>query len=174
MRNAAQQTEPVARFLYGGSYSTASDLYLKAITGAGSKFTDKECRTLAWFIGASPGPVPPTNGAPADLAPPVPAAVSKIAADLGANANAFGRIVRHLASHRILVEADKIGRTPLYRVTPYISYKGTAYEQREAIKRWKPPIVPGVSDPDPGTPPCKECESPTRKPRKRAASEATK
>jgi len=166
--------EPSARFSYGGSYATTSDRYLKAITGPNSAFTDKECRVVTWFIAASPGPVPATNGAPADLTPAVRQSVTDLAVELGANANALGRIIRHLAAHRILVEAERVGRTPLYRVSPYISYKGKAYEQREAIKRWNPPYVPGLVDADPGAPPCKDCASPTRKPRKRTTdAEAT-
>lgn len=166
-RRQREAPEPTARFLYGGSYATASDRYLRAITGAGSAFTDKECRVVTFFVAASPGPIPPTNGAPADLAPGVTMTAVDMATEIGSNPNSLGRILRHLHSHRIIVETHRVGRVVIYRISPYISYKGKAHEQREAIKRWNPPHIPGLTAPDPGAEPCAECNADSRKPRRR-------
>ncbi|GAB2717552.1 hypothetical protein [Kitasatospora kifunensis] len=166
-RKAREGSAPTARFLYGGSYATTSDRYVRAINSAASGFTDKETRVVSWYISVSPGPVPPTNGAPADLAPGVTMTAVAMAAEMGVNANALGRILRHLHWHRILVETHRVGRIVIYRISPYISCKGTAAEQRQAITRWNPPHVPGLNDPDPGAEPCKDCAAESRKPRKR-------
>ncbi|WP_329485047.1 hypothetical protein OG618_00385 [Kitasatospora sp. NBC_01246] len=48
-----------------------------------------------------------------------------------------------------IAETHRVGRVVIDRISPYISYKGKAHKQREAIKRWNPPHIPGLTAPRP-------------------------
>ncbi|WP_373298859.1 hypothetical protein [Streptomyces flaveolus] len=53
--------------------------------------------------------------------------------------DALSRVVKVLKQARLLVEAGGLGRTTVYRCTPYIAFIGTGFAHREAVKDWNPP-----------------------------------
>lgn len=146
---------PRTRFGYMGGYSTVDNTRLEALAAViqpdkkpGEKepdekeskpLTDRQFRVLAWYIGASPGPDEPVMKTTAD-----------IAERLGTSPDALGRIVRELVRRRLLLHAGEFGRQRFYRVTPYLTHQGSSAEQREAIRGFNPPDIPGLRWPAKG------------------------
>ncbi len=127
---------PTAPYAYSGWHSTVDKERVRAITRRSSGFTPAEKYMVLWWIGASPPGMDPVHMTGKD-----------IAEEVGMTADALARIVKKLVRHRIIVKTGTLGRTNLYRISPYISFHGSGLEQREAVKDWNPPIIPGLSEP---------------------------
>lgn len=126
---------PYAPYAFVDKHTQVDKARVTAITESKS-FTPAEKFLVLWWIGASPEGMEPLRATGADIGKKV-----------GMTADAVGRINRKLANHRILLRRGKIGNYPLYRITPYIAYHGTGYEQRQAVKDFNPPEIPGLTVP---------------------------
>lgn len=129
--------EPQTRFGYIGPYSTIDNVRLEALAAVPKKqggLTDREFRILQWFVAATPG-----------FDEPVMKTTAYIARRNGMTGDALGRIIRTLVKRRLLFFADEFGRQKFYKVTPYLASQGTSAEQREAIRAYNPPDIPGLA-----------------------------
>ncbi|MFE7365914.1 ArsR/SmtB family transcription factor [[Kitasatospora] papulosa] len=124
---------PSAPYAYGGPHSNASQNRLAAILEAPGEFTDAEVRVIMWYLMRSPG-----------QGEPVRHTVTDVAAVLGMTRQGLSRIVKRLRERRILVERDRVGRTPFYALSPYLGGQGSGLDQRNAIRECNPPEIPGV------------------------------
>jgi hypothetical protein len=125
-----------APYAFLGGHSQVDERRVEAISESRA-FTPAQKFLVLWWIGASPAGLEPLHATGTDIAKRV-----------GMSPDAVGRINRKLAKHRILIALDKIGNYKLYRISPYIAFHGTGIEQRDAVKLWNPPIIPGLTDPD--------------------------
>jgi hypothetical protein len=126
---------PTAPFAFVDKHANVDKERVRAICRS-KAFTPGEKFLVLWWIGASP------PGMEA-----VQMTGAAIGAEVGMTGDAIGRITRKLAKHRILVQTGKLGNIKLYRVSPYIAYHGSGIEQREAVRHWNPPDIPGFTDP---------------------------
>jgi hypothetical protein len=127
---------PTAPYSFAGRNHAAVDMArVQAICAPESKFTRGEKTIVMWYIGNSPPGMDP---------------VAKTGADI-ARANSldpdtYGKMIKKLNRMRIVLSVGKLGRTTFYRISPYIAFCGSGLEQREAIKAWNPPEIPGLTD----------------------------
>jgi hypothetical protein len=134
----SEQSQPRTRFGYVAGYSTVDNERLEALAAVPKKdggLTDREFRILQWYIGATPG-----------VNEPVMKTTAWIADRTAMTADALGRIVRTLVKKRLLLYAGEFGRQRFYKVTPYLSSQGSSAEQRDAIRDYNPPDIPGLRD----------------------------
>ena len=124
---------PTAAYNYGGPHSNVSQNRLAAILEAPGEFTDAEVRVIMWYALRSTG-----------HSEPVRRTVTEIAGLLGMSRQGLTRIVKRLRERRILIERDRIGRTPFYGLSPYLGGQGSGLEQRNAIRSCNPPEIPGT------------------------------
>ncbi|MBE8478418.1 MarR family transcriptional regulator [Streptomyces sp. 3R004] len=129
---------PTAPYAYSGWHATVDKERVRAITRKSSGFTPAEKFMVLWFIGASPPGMDPVHRTGKD-----------IAEEVGMTPDALARIMKKLARHRLIVETGKLGRIKLYRISPYIAFHGSGLEQREAVRDWNPPDIPGWTAPGP-------------------------
>lgn len=132
------RSAPQTRFGYIGSYSTVDNERLEALAAVPKKdggLTDREFRILQWFVGATPG-----------FDQPVMKTTAYIAERNGMTSDALGRIIRTLVKRRLLFFAEEFGRQKFYKVTPYLASQGSSAEQREAIRAYNPPDIPGLTN----------------------------
>jgi hypothetical protein len=90
---------------------------------------------VLWFIASSPLAVAPVH-----------MTATAIADEVGMAPDSVSRMLRELARHRVIVKTGQVGRFSLYSVSPCIAFHGPGLEQREAVKSWNPPDIPGWSD----------------------------
>nr|WP_229869874.1 helix-turn-helix domain-containing protein [Streptomyces flaveolus] len=100
----------------------------RELASAASGLTDREFRVLVWCWFATETSEEAIMRTGAD-----------IATELGMSPDALSRVVKVLKQARLLVEAGGLGRTTVYRCTPYIAFIGTGFAHREAVKDWNPP-----------------------------------
>lgn len=124
---------PYAPYAFSGDHVQVDKDRVRAIT-ASTTFTPSQKFLVLWWIGISPAGMEPLRWTGAD-----------IAGEVGMTRDAVGKINRALLKRRILLERGRIGRYPLYRISPYIAYHGPGIEQREAIKTCNPPDIPGFN-----------------------------
>jgi hypothetical protein len=122
---------PTAPYAYSGWHTTADKRRVRAIC-ASRAFTPAEKFLVLWFIGTTPPGMAPVN-----------MTATAIAAEVGMTPDSVGRMLRKLARHRIILRTGRIGRISMYSISPYIAYHGSGVEQREAVKSWNPPEIPG-------------------------------
>ncbi|MEV7415165.1 MarR family transcriptional regulator [Streptomyces sp. NPDC089919] len=137
---------PTAPYAYGGRHSTLSQTYVGAFLECPS-FTAADKQVACWYLTQSTG-----HGEP------VEETQARIAERLGLNAKALQKIVAKLTAHRILGARGSVGRTRFYAVNPFLGGHGPGRQQREVIKAWRPPVIPGFcnGDVDPGAAPVPE------------------
>lgn len=136
--SSAHGPEPRTRFGYIGGYSTVDNERLEALAAVPNEdggLTDREFRIFMWFVGATPCP-----------GEPVMKTTAYIGKRTGTSPDALGRIVRKLVSRRLLFLADEFGRQRFYKVSPYFASQLTSAEQREAIRAYNPPDIPGLRE----------------------------
>ena len=125
---------PTAPYVFAGRHHAALDMTrIQAICDPESKFTRGEKTVVMWYIGNSPpgmGPVTKTGAA--------------IARANGLDPDTYGKMIKKLNGMRIVLNVGSLGRTTFYRISPYIAFCGSGLEQREAIKAWNPPEIPGL------------------------------
>ncbi|MBD0688837.1 replication initiation protein, RepL1 [Streptomyces sp. CBMA123] len=124
---------PFAPFAFYSGHANVDKERVRAICRS-NKFTPGEKFMVLWWIGTSPEGMEPVVMTGAD-----------IGKEVGMTADAIGRISRKLLKHRILVAVGTFGNSKLYRITPYIAFHGPGYDQREAVKRFNPPDIPGLA-----------------------------
>ncbi|MCD9145918.1 helix-turn-helix transcriptional regulator [Streptomyces albireticuli] len=124
---------PSAPYAYGGAHSSGSQARLGAILEDPETFSDAEARVIMWYLFRSPG-----HGEPVRMM------VSDIADRLGMTRQGLTRIVKRLRERRILIERDRVGRTPFYAISPYLGGHGPGLEQRSAIRECNPPEIPAA------------------------------
>ncbi|MEY9878190.1 hypothetical protein ABH931_007717 [Streptacidiphilus sp. MAP12-33] len=139
-------TVPTAPYLYSGWHTTADKRRVRAICSS-KAFTPAEKFLVLWFIGSTPPGMMPVN-----------MTATAIAEEVGMTADSVSRMLRKLAKHRIIVNTGQIGRIRMYSISPYIAFHGPGIEQREAVKSWNPPDIPGWTD----TPAHERWEEPQR------------
>ncbi|MEV4560007.1 MarR family transcriptional regulator [Kitasatospora sp. NPDC049285] len=125
---------PHAEFGYGGAFGTFSLVRFIALCNRASKRTDAEIRVIMWYCGATlldPGKVNRT--------------LADIGAELGFSPDALSRMIKKLVKDRLLRKSGSVGRSPFYAITPYLVYRGSGYDHREAIKGWNPPHILGLT-----------------------------
>lgn len=133
--SATGELIPTAPYAFLAQHAQVDKRRVEAIAESKS-FTPGEKFLVLWWIGASPAGMDPLRATGVDIAKRV-----------GMSADAVGRISRKLAKHRILIERGRIGNYRLYRISPYIAFHGSGFEQREAVKECNPPDIPGLSEP---------------------------
>jgi hypothetical protein len=124
---------PTAPYAFAGPHTNLDVVRFGAIMSDTSKFTKPEKLITAWFIANSPAGMEPVYKTAVD-----------ISADIKMDSDTYGKAIRVLKNRRVVIPVGKIGRTALYRISPYISFIGSGLEQREAIKAWNPPSIPGL------------------------------
>ncbi|MEU8926583.1 helix-turn-helix domain-containing protein [Kitasatospora sp. NPDC048545] len=127
---------PTTNFGYAGSYSTVDNSRMNGIAEAVETITDREARVLIWWLANTPGP---------DMH--VELTITEIAARLKMDPKALSRNVAKLNKLRLLLHVKTIGRNRFFRVTPYLTHQGSAFEQRTAIRDWNPPEIPAYVPP---------------------------
>lgn len=132
----ADTNEPVpqADFGYGGPFGTFSLARFVAICSRESGRTDGEVRVITWYCGATLLRPELVNRTLAD-----------IGRDLGFTGPALSRMVRRLAADRLLRRTGSVGRSPFYAASPYLVFRGSGYQHREALKAWNPPHIEGLT-----------------------------
>jgi hypothetical protein len=127
---------PSAPYLFAGRHHAALDLTrIQAICAPESTFTRGEKNVVMWFIGNSPPGLDPVARTGAE-----------IARENSLDPDTYGKMVKKLHRMRIVVKRGGLGRTTFYRISPYIAFCGSGLEQREAIKAWNPPEIPGLTN----------------------------
>ncbi|MGV9267474.1 hypothetical protein ACWDRR_22740 [Kitasatospora sp. NPDC003701] len=126
---------PQAEFGYGGPYGTFSLVRYIALCNRASKRTDAEIRVITWYCGAT-------------LLDPrlVNRTLADIGKDLGFNPDALSRMIKKLVKDRLLRKSGSVGRSPFFEITPYLVFRGSGYNHREAIKGWNPPHILGLTE----------------------------
>ncbi|WP_051813038.1 helix-turn-helix domain-containing protein [Kitasatospora sp. MBT63] len=125
---------PQADFGYGGAYGTFSLVRFVSLCARESGRTDAEIRVITWYCGAT-------------LLKPelVNRTVADIGRGLGFSPDALSRMIRKLVKDRLLRKSGSVGRSPFYEITPYLVFRGSGYEHREALKGWNPPHIKGLT-----------------------------
>lgn len=125
---------PTAPYAFSGPHASTDKRRVRAIC-ASKGFTPAEKFLVLWFIGTTPEGMLPVNMTAKD-----------IAGEVGMTPDAVSRMLRKLAKCRVLVRTGKIGHIAMYSISPYVAYHGSGLEQREAVKNWNPPEIPGFTD----------------------------